>query len=367
MDTLDTTAVDFTSELESSTMKQITDLPKVNITLTPLSEGPEQVPQYLLTIMNGISLIAIGINLIHIVFMTAMTPGLSTGALNFKHYILVLAYTDLVASIFRLGVDNRTVQQAMYDEHVFCVAGATFMHGLLVFETNNLALVSIERFLSVWWPNKYSSMFYTKHFLKLMVSALCFWWTVYIIVAGLFGNRGYSVKGSGSCKLGSPSVPKLGLVSSISATINILIIIIFYMLFVARVIQAMNVMRKIKPSEHRQLKQTAIAVTVLVISKLVCWSPIVIAIILRGVGHSPTSIDYVGRIFIMVYAIISPALYSGTSERYRRFVHKRLCSKSSRSSAANSSLANNNSTSFVTSQGQQSSSYIVTSSQATKR
>ena len=333
----------------------------LNVTLSPPSEGPVHVPQYLLTIMNGISLIAIGINLIHIVFMTAMTPGRSVGALNFKHYILVLAYTDLFASIFRLGVDNKTVQQAMYDEHVLCVAGATFMHGLLVFETNSLALVSVERFLSVWWPQKYSTLFYTRHFLKIMICSLCCWWTIYIIFAGLYSDRGYSVKGSGSCRLGSPELPKLGYLSSLSAVVHIIIIILFYILFIVKVIKAMKIVKKVKPSEHKQLRQTAITVNVIVMCKLICWSPMMIAIILRGIGQFRTSVDYTARTFMMIYAILSPVLYSSTSQRYRRFVRRRLCRKSSRSTSnTNSSHASVQSTSFATSQ--LSNTYRVTSS-----
>lgn len=310
----------------------------VTTTATLAGQGVVELPQILLTIMNAIALIAVGINLVHIVFMTSLNPGRSVGALNFKRYILVLAYIDLVVSVARLGLDNRTVQAAMYNKHVLCVASATFMHGIIVFETHNLALVSIERYISVRWPDKYSTLFFTKHYPKIMLAALCSHWTVYIALAGMYSQTAYTVKGSGGCRLGSDEVPKLGYVTTLLVTVNIIIIILFYILFLTRVFKTMRGLRSTSPSVYRRLKQAAIAVNVLVLTKLVCWMPLLVAIILRGIyKRTIIEIDYIGRVLIMFYCIIGPILYGSTSERYRRFIKKRFCNRSSKNTNTGSS------------------------------
>ena len=298
-----------------------------NSAVIPISEPPFP-PQYLWTLMNGISFVAICVNVLHIIFMTSLAPGRRTGALNFKRYILLLAYVDLTGSLFRLSVDNRTVQQAMFDYKPLCIFTATFIHGLNVFESTQLALMSLERFIAVQWPRQYPSMFFTRHFFKLLIATIIGWWLVYIIVAILFHNKGYSVKGSGGCQLGSPMVPKLGLLSSGAVIVMLIFIILFYFLLLFK---ATSIMRRIQHrrsvSEYRQIRQITISVNVIVLSKIVCWSPLLIAVVLRRTPVYNVAVDYVGRVFLCLYCLISPILYGSTSTRYRRYVKRKLFSK----------------------------------------
>lgn len=254
-----------------------------------------------------------------------MGAGKRIGATNFRFYILLLAYTDLIGSLFRLCVDNRPVQKAMFDYKILCVATATFIHGLNVFEATNLALVGIERFISVRWPREYLGLFFTRHFPKFLIGSLAGWWTIYIIVAILFHDKAYSSKGSGGCTLGSKLVPKLGLLSSGAVAICLLLIIIFYFLLLERALKVMKRVRQARTNtEYRQIRQITISVNAIVLSKIVCWLPLLIAIVLRNTRYYHFAIDYVGRVFICIYCLLSPILYGSTSTRYRRYVKRRF-------------------------------------------
>lgn len=284
------------------------------------------VPTWLLRSLNGISAAAIVLNLLHIVFISLMPKGNRTGADNFKLFFVHLAVVQIIVRGCQLALDHEIIQRYMYETHVVCVTLGSIVHSLSVYETSLICFVTIERHLAIFNAKNYSKLFFTKHYGKIMLLVFLLWVVLYVITGVVFRGSGYSVKGSGACRLGSSHFPGLGLITSGTIIAILVVALVLYLLLIRKSVR--NILcipqLRVQGKNLRYSRQMLVTVTALVLGKLACWSPMLAAIILRPTRYHNLLTDYIGRISVYSFSLAAPVLYIITSGRYRNFVIYKL-------------------------------------------
>ena len=296
-------------------------------------------PQWLFTTLNSISGTAVIINLLHIILMSKMHVGMWTAAKNFKAFVIYLAATDLILSGVRLSLNHHYIQEYMSDSRWLCVTSATVIHSINVYQTNLLALASLERFIAVCTGVNYSSKPFVRHYPKILGLFMVLWCILYIIIAILYHELGYSVQGSGACQLASADYKWLDQITAVAGLLNLIILILFYSMLLCKS-KIMN--RKLarrnskRATISRRSARLNTTVGVLVVTKLVLWTPAILQLILRTRGIRTIEVGYVSQILIYFCSIANPILYGFTSSKYRKFLRATLnCQNAAEISSSN--------------------------------
>ena len=286
-------------------------------------------PQWFLGTLNGIATAALIINALHLTILYKKPSGKKIANRNFRIFVVYLAVMDLVTSSGRLCLDHHAVQMYMYENHWLCVTSATALHSLDVFETNLLALVSVERFIAVSSATDYTRKTFVRHFPKFLGLFLIVWVLLYIILAVIFYKVGYQVQGASECSLNSSKVPWLDSLSGVVGLGNLIAIVTLYCLLVCKSAKMNRLVSSgaegaAKIRLQRRTTQLNRTVGALIITKLHLWTPIIAASMLKMYEIENATLTYIAFITLYSCAIANPLLYGVTSIQYRRFVRSKI-------------------------------------------
>ena len=285
------------------------------------------VPNVVLRVSNTICIIGIIINMIHIAALLSKPSPKHSKSENFITFLLVLAFCETVMAAGWLILDHKSVQLFLYRHHWTCVLNATIIHSLFVFETVLLSILSMERIMAVCFPYKYDRLVTKRLVIRVLLSAYGVVLMVYVSLAAVFHDRAYSVKGSGVCTLSSTEIPKLIMVTIASTLFNLAVITISSIGLILKTYRLVQNHPSLACASAlrtaKQHKLMTITMTVLVASKIVCWLPIIIATAMRRTTED-TTMEYIGRVMIQVFPIVSPLVYGISNKQYRIYVLNKI-------------------------------------------
>lgn len=287
------------------------------------------VPNIVFAISNVICVLAVILNLLHGTFLVLKTSARFGKSRNFEIFLLFLAVCDVLMMAGRFALDHRVVQEIVYKNHWLCVLNTTIIHSLYIFETTVMALLSIERLMAVSYPHYYDRSVSKKNVIVMLLSAYGSIQLLYCLLAAAYHNRGYSVKGSGSCTMSSDEMPKLINVTMGLAISNLLLITITSVLLITKTHQLATRYHPtfVYASTQRTMRQNkvkAITLAALVITKVICWLPLIIASGLRTTKYGSLTADFIGRVMMYVFSLVSPLIYGATNREYLRFIKNKI-------------------------------------------
>ena len=287
-------------------------------------------PNYILRISNAVSITAIFLNIFHIAVVASMPKTKVLSDKNFRIFVIYLSAVNLVMMTEQTILDNKKMQFVMFEYHGLCVLSATVLHSQIVYCGWLLLCVSVERLLATFSPLNYQNYFYIRKFGWPLVISHIAVTGLYVAIAVLFYNRAYSVKGSGCCQMGSEETPQLGIVTLGQGFLILFTISILYIILLAKGNRMMSAAPSSSGSVRRRQKtqtmqrQLNFTIGAILTSKFIGWLPLMIMIILRNTPYDFPMLDYVGRITLHLFSVMTPIAYGFTSSRYRKFVLKKI-------------------------------------------
>lgn len=275
---------------------------------------------WFLTTLSCLSLSAVIINIIHIIILSRLPKVKSVAGTNFRIFIMYLAAADLSLSAGRLTINNYPVQKFMYDYHWACVTSATVLHSLNVLSVTILALASLERLVAVYAGVNYSHKLFAKHYPKTLALSMLACLALYVLLASVFQQSAYSVRGASACALSSDAVPWLDGVSGIAGLLSVAVIVTSYCLLLCK-IRMSNAVAATATVDSVKKRSANLNRTVgaLILIKLLMWVPIIFHLILK--------IDFLAFPAAMASYLcsnVNPLLYGLTTAPYRKAVRQNL-------------------------------------------
>ena len=313
-----------------------------NISETMVKPGYAIVPLFIFRISNVIAGLALILNIIHIAVITSMPRLRHLADKNFRMYVIYLSSVNIAMMIQQLITDHPEVQQYMHENHWSCVLSTFVLHHLIIYAGWQLFLVSVERLIATLSPSNYAQYFYVRHFIVPLV-------LVHLAVMGVYGglgialhDRAFSVKGSGCCQLSGGDFPKLSLLPSIEGFVITTVITVTYVILLAKSssqLSRTSSSLKVIRSQSRKRRQVILTIGALLMSKWVGWLPILTALAFRFTSFHKPIIDYIARLFLTGFSLMTPFAYGITTTRYRKFLAKsfaNLCAKRQKTSHVDS-------------------------------
>ena len=285
-------------------------------------------PSSVLRISNVVSITALILNTINIALIALMPKSKLPTDRNFKIFVIYLSAVNIVMMAEQTVLDFETMQFILLRYHALCVLSATLLHSQIVYCGWLLLLVSVERLIAAFAPYSYQNHIYISRFgwplaiSHIMVTGL------YIVIAALFQDKAYSVKGSGCCQMGGRETPMLGLVTLGQGFFILILISVMYMILLCK---EKRMLRQITPLmstytwQRRRIvtRQLNITIGAILVSKFTGWLPIMIMVMLRPTPYAVPMLDYCGRITLHSFSVMTPIAYGLVSSRYRRFLRQK--------------------------------------------
>ena len=289
-----------------------------------------KVPLPILRVSNFISVVAILLNIMHLIFLSFKPKSRRPKAENFKVFLMVLAVVDILMMTGQLALDHEVVQEKVHKHHWSCVLNATILHSLFVFDLVILFLMSMERLLSVCLPKTFNTSVRKKVY---AIFLLCIYVSIqflYCILAILYHDKAYSVKGSGVCSPGSKQMPQLNNVTLGFGLMCLVFIVISSLVLVCKTCHMVRTATSLPiASRIRTAKQTklmAYMIAALVGAKVICWVPGFVAVTLRHTKYHSQDLDNIGRMMVYLFSIFAPLIYGATNKEYREYIWRTLTS-----------------------------------------
>ena len=153
---------------------------------------------------------------------------------------------------------------------------------------------------------------------------------LYCILAILYHEKAYSVKGSGVCSPGSKQMPQLNNVTLGFGLLCLAFIVISSLVLVCKTCHMVRTATSLPiASRIRTAKQTklmAYMMAALVGAKVICWVPVFVAVILRHTKYHSEDLDNIGRMMVYLFSIFAPLIYGATNKEYRQYIWRTLTS-----------------------------------------
>lgn len=299
---------------------------ETSITTTPYPK----VPLPILRVSNVISVAAILLNVIHILFLSLRPKSNRPKAENFKVFLIYLAVVDILMMIGQFALDHDVIQMMVYRNHWACVLNATILHSLFVFELVLLLLMSMERLLTVWLPNRINTAMHKKTYAIFIFSLYVSIQFLYCALAILFHDKAYAVKGSGVCSPGSKEMPELNNVSIGFGLICLTLIVLSSLILLGKSCHIISMANTLPDAARTRRARQTIVITymigALVTAKVICWLPVFIAVILRNTRYHSPNLDYIGRMMVHVFSFLAPLIYGVSNKQYRQYIMRTLSS-----------------------------------------
>lgn len=277
------------------------------------------VPLYIFRISNVIAGSALVLNILHIIVITSMPKVNFRADKNFKMYVIYLSILNIIMMINQLITDQPESQAYMAENQWSCVLSCFILHSSIIYAGWQLFLVSIERLIATVMPHKYPTYFCVRKFIVPLV-------TVHLAVIGVYGglavalhDRAFSVKGSGCCQMSGREFPKLSLLPSIEGFVIAGLITITYMILLAKRNEMFGG-KSVNKTQSVMKRQLLLTIGALLMSKWCGWLPILATVAFRGSPYDKPIIDYVARLFLTGFSLMTPFAYGVTSTKYRKFV-----------------------------------------------
>lgn len=283
------------------------------------------VPLYIFRISLVIAGLALILNILHIAAMSSMPKVTHLADKNFKMYVIYLSAVNIGMMILQLVTDHPEAQAFMYENHWSCVLSNFINHNFIICAGWQLFLVSIERLIATVSPLNYKDYFYVRHFIVPLVVVHLWVMAMYGGLGIAIGNMAFSVKGSGCCQISGRDYPKLSLLPVIQGFVITTVITVIYVILIAKSIQlvrATSASSKTSRNQARMKRQMVLTIGALLLSKWMGWLPILTAVALRATPFHKPIIDYVARLFLTGFSLMTPFAYGVTSTKYRKFLIK---------------------------------------------
>ena len=199
-----------------------------------------------------------------------------------------MSAVNIVMMAEQTVLDFETMQFILLRYHALCVLSATLLHSQIVYCGWLLLLVSVERLIaaSAFAPYSYQKHIYIRRFgwplaiSHIMVTGL------YIVIAALFQDKAYSVKGLGCCQMGGRETPMLGLVTLGQGFFILILISVMYMILLCKEKRMLRHITPLMSTYTWQMtrivtRQLNITIGAILVSKFIIWLPIMIMVMLR--------------------------------------------------------------------------------------
>ena len=313
---------------EDSSMANATTMQQPRETTTTLSYTPPS--DTLLFIYKSIAVVAILLNTVHLYILKCMVR--LRHQKNYQCFVVIVAASDLGLGLARGLLSNNYVQEEMYNRRVLCVTTAVVIHTLLITTTTGMLLISIDRLLSLQQEDCYHRLIFVRHYSKIVVVAILAIAVLYVILGAVFSDVGFTVKGMGGCKFGSPKSPHLGLVSVGLCLVELIVITGIYCKIIILTKKVVSSSRR--KTEKRNIKDIVLTIGVIVLAKIIFWCPIMFTVVARGLQRKCTACEWIGLITMSINPVVNPLLYGLTNRSYRMFIKRCIFCDYSKSSGS---------------------------------
>lgn len=295
-----------------------------NLTAVGLQVPYPKAPQVFLITGTVVAATGLLICIVHMVIVTSMPKVNHVADKNFKFFSIYLSTMNGVIMSVHLATENEQTQRLLFERHWLCILSATVAHSSMSFVGWMLILVTVDRLIAMFFAHRYAHNKFVSNFAFALLGTHLTVGLCYIILAVLLRDTAYSSKGSGFCELKSENMPNLDLVIVGQAGFILSGIVLGN---AALIFGNRSHAKQLKPVDstsrqknHRDQRRRLITIiSALVASKILCWVPAILAIILRGTRFENPNGDYISRILLMFTAHITPLVYGLTSTKYRQF------------------------------------------------
>lgn len=302
-------------------------------TCSSVTDSSSTVPQIYLRISNLLSAIVACVSVFHLVFLAIKPRSKRPRAENFKITLIFVAVCDVLNLAERLVVDHLVIQKALCNYHWLCLFTATIHHSVSSFQFFLFFVMSLECMVTLCYPVKYSLPINRKKLIVVLLSVLAVILVFFTCLAGVFYKHPYSVRGFGVCILGNSQMPMLHEISAILALMFLASLTVTSLMAIRKIhslgIAANDSMlcTRTSPLRHTRI---AFTIAILASTKILCWMPSFVAIIVSRISMTPSYstllLDYFAKLTLTTIPISTPLIYIYSSKEHRQFIIKTLTS-----------------------------------------
>jgi len=306
---------------------------EVGLTTTQYVNTDQKLPSEFILAYITLNSASLLVNLIHLSIVARTRYTKTNGGEHYKIFLYAMGILSVILCFLRVLCSNNAAQRILYDYHFLCFLSAFLHHGCSLQLLILIFTISIDRLQAITDGQAYWQRFQVKHYWLVGLIITCAVILFYGIPATILYNDAYTLKGLGTCKTSSPTVP-LDLASTAVGTLFMTLLGCVCVTFVCKLkkFQISN------PTVYQRTRELNHMTGLLFIAQLACWAPVLIMLGLRVRKVSCPLCEMTGLFLYSMNPLVNPFIYGMTISRYRKLLLRLPCYDNS---DANSSSFNN--------------------------
>ena len=282
----------------------------------------ESLPQEVVIIFNIIAALTILANSFHLTMITGQKRLQKLAYYNYKLFLLFLGCADLALAVVRIILSNNYMQNLLEEYNIFCAATAAYLHITYTSMISVIVMVSIDRAFCLKQSITYQSRPFVKRYPKIIILVVVFFAAVYVAMAVIFHDSGFSTKDVGTCNFGSHKIPILAAPTVLLILLYLFIITAVYLYVI--VLTRRHIAQSKNTKEKRRITEVTKTIGAIIIGSALCWLPPIASAVLWGIGIPSVELEIYALIMLEFNSLANPLLYGLANKTYRALVYKRI-------------------------------------------